>query len=119
MTDEIRSKISRPSPRNKGGWVQRDRYGAERLRVSVPRTERHLHPTVNARGYIARSHLIWNQTHPDNPVRPGELIHHMNHNSMDDRPENLMKLSSQSDHARHHGPLIAAKRGRDAQGRFT
>src|SRR6185436_16142454 len=81
MTAEIRSKIGRPSRTNKGGWIQRDRYGGERFRVPIPRAGRHLHPTVDSRGYMARSHLVWNQTHPEDPVLQGELIHHMNHDS--------------------------------------
>jgi HNH endonuclease len=118
MTAEVRAKIGRPSPQNKGGWIQRDRFGGERWRVPIPHSERHLHPTIDKHGYIARSHLVWNQTHPDEPVLPGELIHHMNHDSLDDRPENLMKLSSQSLHAQHHAPSIAARRQRNSEGRF-
>lgn len=36
-------------------------------------------------------------------LRPGEVVHHINGNKHDNRPENLMVFSSQADHARWHG----------------
>jgi hypothetical protein len=81
-------------------------------------SERAAHPTVDSRGYIARSHYVWDQAHPDDPVQRGEVIHHINHDSLDDRPENLAKLADQAAHMRHHGPITAARRPRDQLGRF-
>jgi hypothetical protein len=118
MTEEIRAKIGRPSPRNKGGWILRTGSRGY-MRVPVPREERHLHPTVDARGYIARSHYVWNVAHPDDPVRPGQTVHHVNGDSLDDRPNNLERCESQSDHwKRFHASGIAATRQRDSAGRF-
>lgn len=35
-------------------------------------------------------------------LRPGEVVHHLNGNKRDNRPENLQVLSSQAEHARLH-----------------
>lgn len=67
----------------------------------MPEKERHLHPTVYKDGYILRYVYVWNRAHPDNPVQRGEIIHHINENPTDDRPENLEK-TVQARHATHH-----------------
>lgn len=36
-------------------------------------------------------------------LRPGELVHHINGNRRDNRPENLV-VTNQREHARHHRP---------------
>ena len=36
------------------------------------------------------------------PLRKGEVVHHINRNKKDNRPENLMIFESQADHARWH-----------------
>lgn len=66
--------------------------------------ERH-YPTSRD-GSIVRSHLTWNRAHPDDVVKPGELIHHKNRNRADDRIENLQKLPG---HAAHR--VDEARRG--------
>jgi HNH endonuclease len=40
------------------------------------------------------------------PLRPGEVVHHINHNKTDNRPENLEVFSSHAEHMRHHNPKI-------------
>ena len=39
------------------------------------------------------------------PLRPGGVVHHINRDKMDNRPENLMVFSSQSEHAKYHEML--------------
>lgn len=102
MTLEIRKKISRPSPRNKGGTVVRGRTGRPYVQVYVRLEDRHRHFTISKRGFILRSHLVWDRAHPDDPVMPGEIIHHKDNDSLNDTLENLEKLPSQREHARHH-----------------
>ena len=36
------------------------------------------------------------------PLKPGEVVHHINENKRDNRPENLMVFESQALHARWH-----------------
>ena len=75
-------------------------------------------PTCNKRGYIHRSHLAWNLAHPDSPVVPGQIVHHINGDSLDDRAENL-EVMDQREHARDHMREIAKTRKRDALGQFV
>lgn len=55
-----------------------------------------------------RYRTAWNDAHPNDPLMPGEHIHHMNHDRSDDRPENLMKLSA-SAHAHEHSANQSAE----------
>jgi len=36
------------------------------------------------------------------PLKPGEVVHHKNHNRQDNRPENIMVFPSQSAHTKWH-----------------
>jgi hypothetical protein len=36
---------------------------------------------------------IWDDLHPDDPFKKGDVIHHINGNHNDDNPENLQKLT--------------------------
>lgn len=105
MTPEIRRRIGRAGPENplfKGGWKGRGGKGdKEYFFVWLSPGERAQHPTANRRGYIHRSHLVWNGAHPEDPVKPGEVIHHIDGDSLRDEPDNLEKWT-QREHARHH-----------------
>lgn len=54
---------------------------------------------------VRRSHYVWLKAHPGETIKRGEVIHHDNDDALDDRPENLVKLSS----AREHAVVHAAK----------
>ena len=41
---------------------------------------------------VYRSHAVWNEGHPDNSVREGEVIHHKDGDKENDNPTNLEKL---------------------------
>jgi hypothetical protein len=104
MTDQVKAKISKATtsagnPNWGGGsWVSNE----GRVFIRVPRSERHLHPTIRKDGYIQRYQYVWNTHHPEDPVREGDVIHHLNEDPADDRIENLEK-TTQSKHARDHG----------------
>ncbi|RDI73319.1 HNH endonuclease [Gaiella occulta] len=65
---------------------------------------------------IPRSHAVWNETHPNDVVQPGEHVHHENGIRDDDRAENLRRMDA-AEHEGMHGR--AARRSRDAAGRFA
>lgn len=104
MTTEVRQKIgtairAEGHPNWAGGsWV--GDFGTVYIRV--PDDERGRHPTMRPDGYIRRYHYVWNRANPNDPVQPGDVIHHRNENHQDDRVENLEK-THQSKHAREHG----------------
>ncbi len=111
MTEEIKMRIAMVGPDNpnfKGEWIGRvtRKKGSDYLfyMTWIDPKEREQHPTTNKRGYTHRSHYVWNKSHPDDPVMPGQIVHHKNRNSIDDSPENLAKFSNNSEHIRKaHG----------------
>src|SRR5690606_28863109 len=46
-----------------------------------------------------RAHVVYEEAH--GPIPTGKVIHHVNHDSLDDRPENLVALS-RADHLNEH-----------------
>lgn len=104
ISQETRAKLSAANRATKNNnWKNGTRTRKDgRVLFRVPEAERHLHPTIYKDGYILRYVYVWNTAHPDNPVRRGEVIHHVNENPSDDRLENLEK-TVQKHHAHHHG----------------
>lgn len=49
---------------------------------------------------------IWNQTHPDDPLKDDELIHHINGDHNDNHPDNLKKIKK-NEHGPYHKELNA------------
>lgn len=77
MTAETRAKISDA------------RYGTGDRTLYRKRNGRHVHRTV-AEQKIGR------------PLKPGEVVHHIDGNKENNDPENLIVISSQAEHARLH-----------------
>lgn len=101
---ETRAKLSaanRAAKNNNWGGGTRTRSSDGRVFVRVPEGERHLHPTVYKDGYILRYVYAWNRAHPEDPVRQGDVIHHINEDPSDDCVENLEK-TTQRRHMSHH-----------------
>lgn len=44
---------------------------------------------------IPRSHYAWNINHPEDPVLPGEIIHHIDHDCQNDNISNLQKYKDE------------------------
>lgn len=60
------------------------------------------HPHANKDGYVMEHRLVMEEV-LGRYIKENEVIHHINRNRKDNRPENLMIFSSISDHMRYHG----------------
>lgn len=60
------------------------------------------HPYANKDGYVMEHRLVMEEV-LGRYIKENEVIHHINRNRKDNRPENLMIFSSISDHMRYHG----------------
>jgi hypothetical protein len=63
-----------------------------------------LNPSIPVGGLNDEHRLVWNMNHPDDPILPDEIIHHINENHNDNRPENLTKIKK-SEHLALHNKL--------------
>lgn len=77
--------------------VQRARTGVE----APGRKRKYLGRVDGKPQYMQRSHWFWNQAHPDDPVQPGEHVHHIDHDVTNDDPSNLAKYTA-DEHAALH-----------------
>ncbi len=87
MTDEVRTKLA----------LLRLGEGEEKTYIKL--NGRHMHRIV-AEMKLGRQ------------LRPGEVVHHIDGDKRNNRPENIEVLSSQSEHAREHirkGDLVHGK----------
>lgn len=70
------------------------------------------HPNANKLGYVLEHRLVMEEE-LGRFLDPSEVVHHVNHDPSDNRPENLEVLPHQSEHAREH----AIERHRASGGR--
>jgi transposase len=61
------------------------------------------HHLANNRGYVME-HVLVMEEKLGRPLKKGEVVHHVNEDKQDNRPENLVLFSSKSEHVRHHNP---------------
>ena len=59
------------------------------------------HPKADTYGYILRTHLVVEKA-IKRYLNFGEVVHHINHNRVDDRLENLYLFSNQKQHREFH-----------------
>jgi hypothetical protein len=59
------------------------------------------HPNADVRGYVYEHRLIGAQT-LGRPLRAGELVHHLNGDKVDNRPENIQIVQSIGQHLVRH-----------------
>ena len=93
-TDAIKAKMRGPHHHKwKGG---RHRHPEGYIYV-LART----HPRANQAGYVYE-HILVMETKLRRSLRPGEVVHHLNHVKDDNRPENLMTFRTNTEHLAHH-----------------
>lgn len=59
------------------------------------------HPQADVRGYVYEHRLVMEEQ-IGRRLRPGEVVHHINHVRDDNRPENLQLFESHSEHIKFH-----------------
>lgn len=96
-------------PRFKGEWFV-THAGVTRAHVWIPDT---LKERLGVKkNHTPRARYVWLMAHPGETLTRRDIIHHLNGNALDDRPENLERLENQSRHAKKHEVYLleAAKR---------
>lgn len=77
---------------SKGGVIEHNGY------VCVYKPE---HPRARANGYV-RKHILVAEEMLNRPLNSEEVVHHINGDKTDNRPENLEVFATHAEHVKHH-----------------
>jgi hypothetical protein len=86
-----RGKFGPDHPRWTGGRLIRNGYALRRLPT---------HPAADAKGYVLEHRLVAEQT-IGRPLAPGEVVHHIDRNPLNNAPDNL-QVMTHSEHSSLH-----------------
>jgi len=100
-----KNKSGSNNPKWKGGKIIIDGY----FYIYSPN-----HPFKTEMGYVAEHRLVM-EKHLDRYLNAKEIIHHLNHNKLDNKIENLHLCPTLSEHSLIH----SKKRKRDSLGRYN
>lgn len=80
--------------RNARVFMKKERRGVERRRMSYKNKK-----------YIY-AHVVWNFLNPNDKVKKGDVIHHIDGDTLNDFPDNLQKMT-RGEHTHHHNDSMS------------